>query len=509
VTAATGMLSVAELHTVDKLLGGSQLKAHSELQPAYAAWFVFELLGSCSSHPQLKHIARDEEVMTRLMTALEIDAKGASIAQFCGYVGCELAEHHPDRLASFLASPANADYMVSVLSPHLAIPEVGRLVEICAKALALKHPAVKHFLLKLQTAILTRARGERPDDVRVLCILIVSKALDGLVDKKQDAVIIDTVIELVRAMRSVPPNVLTAVAKLCHRRKLDHRFVSICLQKAEMLFVARTLSASCLDGSAEVKCLRMVIVLLGNRGASEGRWMPATLLCLSELAVKSIAVARKSEVLSELDKAACEAAELLGSSVGTRWPREEVAQCAPFKTREWHEGCKWLENSARYPSYRMPEHGRSVLQIQAAMAPPKQAAPPPVPAPPNRPAPPPAPAAAPPPPPRAVSPPPPARQAPSRVGPTIDPLNPSTLPPAGAQPSRPQPARSGDSGGGGSSDARAAHEVRPAGRPSRSPEQQRPGRRPEEKRVLPNKTEPNLFQKAWNFSTKVAANLGW
>ena len=519
------MLSPQELRTVDELLGGSEPKARSELQPTTAAWSVFELLGCCSDHSHLKHIIRDEEVMTKLMTALELDAKGAAVAQFCGYVGCELAARHPDRLASFLASPANADCMVSVLSPRLAIPEVSRLFEICAEDLAPKHHAIKHFLHKLLTAVFARAPGpllRLPDDIRLLCIFIVSKALDGLLNKTQEHECIRTIIKSVREMPNVPPSVLTAVAELCLRRKLDNDSASTCLQKAEQLFVKKTLSASCPDGSPEVRCLRMVIMLLGRYEKDlrvDGLHMPAALLCLSELAVKSIEVARRSGVLSsELDKAARDAAVLLASSVGTRWPREEVSQCASFKTREWHEGCKWLENSARYPSFHMPEHGKSVLQIQAALAPPERPTPPPPP-PAARPTPVAAPAPRSPlppltpksPPPPARQEPPPRRSGPSVDGQTFDPLNPSTLPPARGQTGGSPPTRPGN-GGSGPPGAGAARDAVPAGRPSHSPQKQRPSpRRPEERRVLPGKTESNsgegFLQKAWNSTTKVVSGF--
>jgi hypothetical protein len=328
-------------------------------------------------------------VMEKVLMALATDARGETVARFCGYVGAELAVRDPTRLVSYLGPPANADYLASLCSKHIHLPEVWNMIEACCMDSLATNEAVKRFLLSLHDAIihLTNAQDYfRLEHLQLLCRLTAEKQLSSLRSAFPDCHVTERIIMMVKRTDTelMPLPVLSEVASVCRRRQLKE-IESIVFERAEKL-----ISLGCIDAkrirehdAVEIKCMRRLIHLLKNRSddsklprATDDAQptMPAMLMQLSELTLDSTKfVDLGAEPTSDRGVMACEAAELLSSSVGYLWSREEVTQCATFSERDWHECVQMLEERRTDPSKR----ALAILRLAKALRPPPLSAPPP------------------------------------------------------------------------------------------------------------------------------------
>ena len=379
-TARERMLSEHEVATVDSLLLGDSCQ--EEPETVTATWRVLELLRRCDHHPQLSQICKDDVVMEKLLMTLATDARGETIARFCGYVGAELAVRDPAPLVSYLAPPANADYLASLCAEHIHLPEVGNMIEACCMDSLATNEAVKRFLLSLHDTIihLTIAQEDfRLEHLQLLCRLTAEKQLSSLHSAFPD--VTERIIMMVKRTEHMPLHVLSEVASVCRRRQLKEIEI-IVFERAEKL-----ISLGCFEAkrirerdAVEIKCMRRLIHLLKNRvndsklpqaTADAQPTMPAMLMQLSELTLDSTKFVDGAEPTSDRGVMACEAAEVLSSSVGYLWSREEVTQCATFSERDWIKCVRMLEERRRIdPNRDESKRALAILRLAKALRPP-------------------------------------------------------------------------------------------------------------------------------------------
>ena len=376
------MLSEHEVATVDSLLLGDSCQ--EEPETVTATWRVLELLRRCDHHPQLSQICKDDVVMEKLLMTLATDARGETVARFCGYVGAELAVRDPTPLVSYLGPPANADYLASLCAEHIHLPEVGNMIEACCMDSLATNEAVKRFLLSLHDTIihLTIAQEDfRLEHLQLLCRLTAEKQLSSLHSAFPD--VTERIIMMVKRTEHMPLLVLSEVASVCLRQKLKEIEI-IVFERAEKLISLGRFEAKRIreHDAVEIKCMRRLIHLLKNRvgdskplrklpraTADAQPTMPAMLMQLSELTLDSTKFI-DAKPTSDRGVMACEAAEVLLSSVGYLWSREEVTQCATFSERDWDKCVRMLEERRRIdPNPDESKRALAILRLAEALRP--------------------------------------------------------------------------------------------------------------------------------------------
>ena len=376
-SSKAGPMDSSELAVVDRLIPCAGTGCPPQ-------WCVLELLRSCSSHPQLCHVSKDEEVLSRLFSVVDCDPFGAIVARFCAYVGLELAKSEPTRLATYLKSSANADFLVQQCLVHIEDVGVRELIDACVSILSGKEiaacEAIKQFLIKLELATLRVKQAERsPNLLRLLCQLAANQVR---MPDRSEAELMQIV---AKGLAQIwPPNqmLLISAAEWCLRRKsqtpeLTALYEAV-LRQAEALAASDEsfMRAHAVElRAADEKLMRLIIRMLPEwaahaplRIAPESLCLPGLLIHLSELTIISTEYTKRSPT-SERGELACAAAAVLADSCSWHsvasqqfWTREDIRQCKVFSQPKLSVWCAGQSGTA---------HARVLAHLAKAILPPR------------------------------------------------------------------------------------------------------------------------------------------